>query len=328
MLEPYTLCAILLWLRVLLLFAKVLISFIPLWSLATHFLVCHPTPTPPQMSAYVHFGLPRSSGAAAIVVSLLRMQAPAQAGVPGLCTLRELSALTKPVLEAGFQLLVVLSMIGLWLLVGISQRLSLLCRDRRCCGHRERAPSESSSLELYHGRGYASFEHGDVSRSEGTSALSVVVVDSDAPDGTLLSSRARCVTAAVNFALTAYAALTVTSIKLLHCVWIPGTPESERRLFVSGSTVCNLRGWQLPLLFVLAALVAMPIVLAVWTTRALRRVPHTVAAVVVSTSTDVKAGLRRAVVETYNGPFFWWESVLMAQRLVRFCWYKQVLRME
>ncbi len=76
-----------------------------------------------------------------------------------------------------------------------------------------------------------------------------------------VSRRAKLVTAAVNFGLTAYATLTVTALKMLHCVWVPGTPSKERRLFVQASVVCNYSGWQVPYILLVAILVAIPAVL-------------------------------------------------------------------
>lgn len=236
-------------------------------------------------------------------ISVLRMQAPDLADVPGLCALHGLTSVSKPVLEAGFQVLVVLSMVAIWLVVRLSQWVAILCPRRQ----------ELSSIELHRGRGYATYEYTEVlSSSGGSTPLTNPLFD--ASDGTLLSPRARFVTVAINFGLTAYAALTVTSVKLLHCVWVPGTPESERRLFVSGSTICEFSGWQLPLLMLLTGLVALPIVLAIGTHLSLR---SSLLSAPVPRPTDIKAGFKRAVVETYSKPLLCWESVLMAQRLVR-----------
>jgi hypothetical protein len=33
-------------------------------------------------------------------------------------------------------------------------------------------------------------------------------------------------------------------MKMLHCVWVPGTPPEERRLYIRGSVVCDYHGWQ------------------------------------------------------------------------------------
>ncbi len=73
--------------------------------------------------------------------------------------------------------------------------------------------------------------------------------------------RTKLVTAAVNFGLTAYATLTVAAVKMLHCVWVPGTPLDQRRLFVRGSVVCSYSGWQAPYILLVALLVAIPALL-------------------------------------------------------------------
>jgi hypothetical protein len=70
--------------------------------------------------------------------------------------------------------------------------------------------------------------------------------------------RARLITAATNFSLTAYATLTVAVTKLLHCVWVPGTPLHTRHLFIQGTTACAYTGWQAPYVIVLCVLVVLP----------------------------------------------------------------------
>lgn len=123
-----------------------------------------------------------------------------------------------------------------------------------------------------------------------------------------VSRRAKLVTAAVNFGLTAYATLTVAALKMLHCVWVPGTPSEERRLFVQASVVCNYSGWQVPYILLVAILVAIPAVLpfaAAWSCRPGGSV----------WDTDVRLGVRRAVVDSYHQRAYWWEAALMAQRL-------------
>jgi hypothetical protein len=118
--------------------------------------------------------------------------------------------------------------------------------------------------------------------------------------------RARVVTAAVNFGLTAYAALTVGAVKALHCVHAPGTLPSERRLFIQGTLACDYGGWQAPYVVLGVVLVGTPTALpflAAWA-----RQP---------TGGVVRRGVRRALVDPYRDGAYWWEAVLMAQRLVR-----------
>jgi hypothetical protein len=139
-----------------------------------------------------------------------------------------------------------------------------------------------------------------------------------------LTHRAKLVTAAVNYGLTAYATLTVAAVKMLHCVWVPGTPPSERRLFVRGSRVCDYTGWQAPYVLLVALLAAVPLMLplvALWSRRPTRNdiesmrqlreydSPHDL-------RDDVRLGVKRALVDPYLSKAFWWEAVLMTQRLV------------
>jgi hypothetical protein len=152
--------------------------------------------------------------------------------------------------------------------------------------------------------------------------------------------RARLITAATNFSLTAYATLTVAVTKLLHCVWVPGTPLHTRHLFIQGSTACAYTGWQAPYVIVLCVLVALPFALpwvAAWSQGtgpqcctlsmcsrcgsggrqqqqqqrgAGPRVPDSQLVL------DVRDGVRRALVDAYSDGRAWWEAVLMVQRLV------------
>jgi hypothetical protein len=78
-------------------------------------------------------------------------------------------------------------------------------------------------------------------------------------DTSLLSRRARLVGAAVNFGLTSYATLTVAALRMLHCVWVPGTAEGATRLFIRASLACDFRGWQAPIVGVVGLLLAVPI---------------------------------------------------------------------
>jgi hypothetical protein len=58
--------------------------------------------------------------------------------------------------------------------------------------------------------------------------------------------RPRVVAAVTNFVLTVYAAVTAATMKMLHCVWAPGTAHDERRLYIRASVVCEYSGWQAP----------------------------------------------------------------------------------
>jgi hypothetical protein len=53
-----------------------------------------------------------------------------------------------------------------------------------------------------------------------------------ARDASSMSYRSRAIAAGVNLALTVYATFTVTSVKLLHCVHVPGTDKGVKHLFL------------------------------------------------------------------------------------------------
>lgn len=83
---------------------------------------------------------------------------------------------------------------------------------------------------------------------------------------------------------------------MLHCVWVPGTPPSERRLFIRGTVVCDYTGWQLPFILLVMLLVGTPLLLpllAAWSMRSPREGEG-------SLKMDARAGVRRALVESYR----------------------------
>ena len=159
---------------------------------------------------------------------------------------------------------------------------------------------------------------------------STLAFDSDtSSDGERLSQRARLVTAAVNFALTAYATVTTATMKMLHCVSVPGTPTTQQRLFIRSSLVCDFTGWQLPEMLSLVILLTAPVLLpffAAWSRRPPSPGYSTEFQVVRGPgklqgsrrlADDVRVGIRRALTGSYKPATYWWEAVLMVQRLVR-----------
>jgi hypothetical protein len=123
--------------------------------------------------------------------------------------------------------------------------------------------------------------------------------------------RTRTVLATVNFGLTAYATLTVACVKALHCVSVPGTgPGSPRRLFIRGTVECHYQGWQAPIVVLGLLLCVLPLVviyLAWWARQDTK--PG-------SAPSHWRAGVRRALILPYQDRTYWWEGVLMLQRLV------------
>lgn len=140
--------------------------------------------------------------------------------------------------------------------------------------------------------------------------------------------RARLVCAAVNFSVSMYATVTLAVMKLLHCVSVPGAPAGTTWLFIDATRQCSYFGWQAPLLVALALMCAMPLALA-WLARwamtgRWRWGAHTEALLSSQSSTprnpnfltDTRWGVHRALCGPYLPTLYFWESVLMAQRLV------------
>jgi hypothetical protein len=226
------------------------------------------------MSAYVVLGTGRPSRAADAILSLLRMQAPSFSGrdSPGLCATCTLTADDKVGLEAGLQLGVGLVMVVLvlasWWVRGC-QWWSVPTARHTVPGGGDLSVGLLSSPCIYDG-GPGDWAPRVHSLNVVNSAPAATGAVSPVSDGTRLPPRARYITAAVNFGVTAYSTVTVATVKMLHCVWVPGTPLHQRRLFIRGSVVCDYSGWQAPHVVVLAVLVVAPFALpfaAAWSRR-------------------------------------------------------------
>jgi hypothetical protein len=89
---------------------------------------------------------------------------------------------------------------------------------------------------------------------------------SDAPS----TSKFRLASALAQLVLFTYSNLTSTTATLLHCVPLEGASPSARYLFISADTQC-FTSWQVLLVFVLAALVALPLGLLLLGFRASKR---------------------------------------------------------
>jgi hypothetical protein len=291
-----------------------------------------------QMTALVVIGHADSSRAAEVVLAILRMQSPDTEGSLGFCVVNGLTSTSKVALEAVAQLSIAAAMAIVYFVV--SGALRAKRHGGSCSRALRRADSRFSSAKqalLGAAGGGGPLADSDVglggvygalslaASAGGSGIASMGIEATEAPmrdhckvvvvQGSL-SHRARIFTAAVNFLLTAYATITVASVKMLHCVWVPGTSSGQRRLFIQGSHICDYSGWQLPIIGVVALLAATPVALpfvSAWSIRAgggSRPYRPT------SFKYDLQRGVRRALAESYNDNTPWWEAVLMAQRLV------------
>ena len=142
-------------------------------------------------------------------------------------------------------------------------------------------------------------------------------------DAMSASLRARLFGAAVNFLLSAYAAVTLAITQLLHCTSVPATAPSSSWLFIDGTIRCNLLTWQFPFVVVLLVLATLP--LAVWwTARWVSKPPSRASAANVAVPSesssilwaDFRWGVHRALCGSYQPERPWWEAVLMLQRFL------------
>jgi hypothetical protein len=280
-----------------------------------------------QMASFAVVAGLRPSRAVSILLAVLHGGsfggANTAASTAGFCVSHSLTSRFKVMLEAGLQLSVGVAMV---LLVAAGAA----CRVRRETKGRRPSIQVSVALrELAYGAEPllpASLQL-TTDPDHGAASSSARVYGREVEDR---SMHTRLVTAAVNFALTAYGTVTLALMRLLHCVHVPGSPGGQQRLYIAGSVVCEYGGWQLPLVVVLIVMCCAPVVLpwvALWS-----RDRRTVSSEDLGhghTGPDgyrcrrTRVGVRRALVDAYTDGREYWESVLLAQRLVRACMFAQ-----
>lgn len=201
-----------------------------------------------QMASFAVVAGLRPSRAVSILLAVLHGGsfggANTAASTAGFCVSHSLTSRFKVMLEAGLQLSVGVAMV---LLVAAGAA----CRVRRETKGRRPSIQVSVALrELAYGAEPllpASLQL-TTDPDHGAASSSARVYGREVEDR---SMHTRLVTAAVNFALTAYGTVTLALMRLLHCVHVPGSPGGQQRLYIAGSVVCEYGGWQLPLVVVL-----------------------------------------------------------------------------
>jgi hypothetical protein len=215
------------------------------------------------------------------------MQAPSESAsnAKGLCAFETLTAVGKVGLEFGLQLSVGVVMVVLVALVALSAWLRVriqVCRRKLSQTSAFDAGAGSLRTRLLDARASDSASEDrdaplDIGGSrEHSLNLGQYRTDSTGPgpdvgNGAEPPARVRYIIAAVNFVVTAYSTVTVATIKMLHCVRVPGPTLDQRRLFVQGSAVCDYTGWRAVYVIVMAGLVVVPAILFFVTSWAVRR---------------------------------------------------------
>jgi hypothetical protein len=244
------------------------------------------------MSSYVTLGSQTPIRAVDVVLSIIRMQAPSESAsnAKGLCAFETLTAVGKVGLEFGLQLAVGAVMVALVALVALSAWLRLRFKLIQVC---RRKLSQTSAFDASSGVGSIRTRlldarasdtvgrdapHDIGSSREHSLNLGQQLADSVSPgpsvtvgNGAGPPARVRYIIAAVNFVVTAYSTVTVATFKMLHCVRVPGSPVDQRRLFIQGSVVCDYMGWQVVYVVGIAVLVAVPAILLLVASWAVRR---------------------------------------------------------
>ena len=106
---------------------------------------------------------------------------------------------------------------------------------------------------------------------------------------------------AINWFLFAYSSILNATLRLLSCVTVPGV--SGTYLFADGNRLCSSAAWQGPLFIVVVFVVGFGVLMPVITFRVHRRRIQ-------------RRGVYRILCEQYRPECYWWESVLIAQRLL------------
>ena len=246
------------------------------------------------------------SQVADFITSFLSMSIPQVGGSSlssrtSVCVLEGLTARSKVQLAALVPACVGVAMAGFVGAVSLHQR----CHRRR--------QQHASRQATHHGYENAEseatpvFQVHTVYGSE-SSPLVSEATDAHHSNAASMSVRSRLIAAAVNFGLTAYSAFVAIVVQLLHCVSVPGARES--RLFIQGSVVCDLRGWQAGYVVALCLLSLVPFALPIVTHWSLRE-----GSMLSQPSKDARIGVARALCSAYAPTHASWECVLMLHRL-------------
>ena len=119
--------------------------------------------------------------------------------------------------------------------------------------------------------------------------------------------KAELLGASVALVLFTYTALLQATLRMLYCVDAPVGDRTERRLFLHGSTQCTTGGWQLPLFVLLAVLVLFPVIMYYVARRTREQC---------QAGNDDYRLVNENLCVVYHNEYYWWESVLLAQRLL------------
>jgi hypothetical protein len=283
-----------------------------------------------------HCGISNSTWVS-VVLSVVRGHPPRTIGRPGLCVGFDLTPSRKVALEVALQLSVLLVMVLLFAIGKAACPTKLGLTPRKTATSRRGGGTDSYS---YYTPMVEVVERGDSSDSKGGSlsqAPSHWNIEND--DGAALPVRARLVTAAVNFGLSAYGTLLPAAASMLHCVEVPGRPGSFR--FIDARHECSgsYRGFYavaallllVPPALVIAAGWSMGKPGPAWVRKA--RIPCLFGRASASPQPffqlpqyrlvqrkifveDCKAGVRRALVLVYDSKRWYWEGAIALCRLV------------
>lgn len=267
------------------------------------------------MTAYVALQVTSSSTTSPYLIkfaNIIRIQLLTNAVDHGVCIDASLDAVSKAELSGwipfGVGAAMVVILLTQWAISRLyawRQSTVVTLEERLLPQHQQRLPSGSASVNSLPPVEIAGTTNSNVSNSN--------------------NIRTQYLSVALNFILTVYSAFVVVVVSLLHCVHVPGTPESERRLFIQGTMVCTYTGNQAAYVIAALLLVAIPTVfmplLTLWAVRHHRQSSDGSSVEgpsVTSRSSwkdDVSTSLITALVAPYRPQLPWWESILMLQRL-------------
>ena len=254
-----------------------------------------------QMAQFVQIPAMSSPVAAAFeaLLSVFRLQLPFTSSHPGLCASHHLTALLKVQLQG-----LIPFGVGAAMIVLEVARCALVAYLARRDALQPRRLSASVEARQYVRVGAAS---GDLDVNSSYLELDEHYAD----DAQALPLRSRWVSGAITLALQAYATFTSTTVKVLHCITLPGSSARALYLFIQGSVACHFGGWQAGYVLALALLCALVFPLPV----VARWAMHASNGIAGLRATDLQLGFKRALVSSYKPVVYWWESVLLLHRL-------------
>ena len=251
-----------------------------------------------QMAPYV--SITTTSGDATAILnwlaSVARLQFPSSKSSFGLCAVASLSATDKVRMEALIPFALGAAMLLLHVIASLWSRWAVRDQSTACGSCR-------AACRRVHGLSHPS-------TGDDSAYLLMDTDNSVASNAALMPARARACAAVVNWLLFTYSSFSAAVVALLHCVSLPDE-HATSALFIQARHTCDYGGWQLKYVLALLALISFGLSLPFVARASVSITAYSERSCV----SDALIGARRTLVEVYSPSFYWWEFVLLLQRL-------------